>query len=261
MPTLFQIKTFLTYWLEAVDGHSLHSPFLFDFYINVVKHKNQSDFIHFEAIRNKLTHDERDVTYPDLGSGSRHSNSSTRKIKHIAKTSLSSSKYSMLYNRIVKHYKAKSVIELGTSLGINSLYMSSNDGVQLTTFEGSAPIARIARNTFELAKVTNVRLIEGNLDHSLPNFLQTSEKIDVAFLDANHRYQPTKQYFELILPKTHHRSIMILDDIHYSKEMEQAWKEIQEHPLVYGSADLYRCGILFFDPSLNKQNVVLQFNN
>jgi hypothetical protein len=27
--------------------------------------------------------------------------------------------------------------------------------------------------------------------------------------------------------------------------------------LVYGSIDLYRCGILFFDPALNKQHFIL----
>jgi hypothetical protein len=57
----------------------------------------------------------------------------------------------------------------------------------------------------------------------------------------------------------HYKSALIIDDIHQSPEMEKAWKEIQQHALVYGSIDLYRCGIVFFDPSLNKQHVVLQF--
>jgi hypothetical protein len=78
-------------------------------------------------------------------------------------------------------------------------------------------------------------------------------------MDANHRYQPTLQYFERLLPKINETSIVVLDDIHYSREMEQAWQELKKHRIVYGSADLFRCGILFFDPSLNKQHVILQY--
>jgi hypothetical protein len=58
--------------------------------------------------------------------------------------------------------------------------------------------------------------------------------------------------------KVHPNSIIIIDDIHYSPEMAAAWKVIKNHRLVYASADLFRCGIVFFDPSLNKQHVILQ---
>jgi len=84
-------------------------------------------------------------------------------------------------------------------------------------------------------------------------------RFDLALMDANHRYAPTMRYFELLLKHVHHKSIIIADDIHLSADMEQAWRAMQQHELVYASADLYRCGILFFDPSLNKQHVVLQF--
>ena len=86
----------------------------------------------------------------------------------------------------------------------------------------------------------------------------SSEQEFLAFMDANHRYEPTIRYFELLLKKVHEKSVLIVDDIHHSCDMEKAWKEMQRHRLVYGSADLFRCGILFFDPSLNKQHVILQ---
>ena len=79
-------------------------------------------------------------------------------------------------------------------------------------------------------------------------------------MDANHRYEPTVNYFNSLLRVIHTKSIIIMDDIHYSEEMEKAWKEIKNHELVHASIDLFRCGILFFDPSLNKQHVVLQLN-
>jgi predicted O-methyltransferase YrrM len=78
-------------------------------------------------------------------------------------------------------------------------------------------------------------------------------------MDANHRYEPTLKYFDLLLSKIQHSSVIVIDDIHDNPEMERAWKEIKNHDLVYSSVDLYRCGIVFFDPSLTKQHVVLRF--
>jgi predicted O-methyltransferase YrrM len=139
------------------------------------------------------------------------------------------------------------------------LYLAKNPDVFVTTFEGSRTIAETARITFEFAKAENIKLIEGNIDSTLPDFLQSSGKIDFVFMDANHRYEPTLKYFNLLLHKTHPLSIIVVDDIHYSREMEKAWNYLRHHSLVYGSVDIYRCGLLFLDPSLNKQHVVLQF--
>lgn len=158
---------------------------------------------------------------------------------------------------MINHFKAKSIAELGTSFGINTLYLAPPQA-EVTTFEGSPEIADMAKLTFELAQAKNIRIVEGNIDTTLPAFLQTARKLDFIFMDANHRYAPTMTYFERLLARIHENSIIVLDDIHYSPEMERAWNLIKKHKLVYGSADLYRCGILFFDPSLNKQHVILQ---
>ncbi|HEY8935221.1 MAG TPA: class I SAM-dependent methyltransferase [Cyclobacteriaceae bacterium] len=181
-----------------------------------------------------------------------------RKISEIAKTSLSPQSLSILYSKIIDHYNAKNVVELGTSLGVNTLYLASGKKARVTTFEGSSAIGDIATLTFEFAKATNINLLLGNIENTLPAFIQSTGKIDVAFIDANHRYEPTKRYFDWLAKKTHSQSVIILDDIYFSPEMEKAWNEIKKHNLVYTTIDLYRCGLVFFDPSLNKQHVVLQ---
>lgn len=159
---------------------------------------------------------------------------------------------------MIDYFKAKKVIELGTSFGINTLYLASKNERSVTTFEGSTDVAEIAKLTFEFSGSKNIELIEGNLDHTLRTYLQSIRKFDLALMDANHRYEPTIRYFNLLMPKLHETTVVVLDDIHYSPEMDQAWRELKDHKLVYGSVDLFRCGILFFDPSLNKQHVILQ---
>jgi predicted O-methyltransferase YrrM len=252
----FQTQAYLSYWLDSVDEHSLHSPFYFDFYTNVVKGSALVEgFDEIERLRNKLIADFRTITVEDHGTGE----NGQRRISDIATWSLSPAKYSALYARIVRHFKAQSIVELGTSLGINCLYLGLKKDTKVTTFEGSPEVADIAALTLEFANAKNISIVRGNIDVTLPDYLQTVRKIDLAFLDANHRYKSTMKYFELILPKLKETSVLVLDDIHYSREMETAWKEISRHTLSYGSVDLFRCGIVFFDPSLNKQNVILQF--
>lgn len=251
----FQTKAYFSYWLDAVDEHSLHSPFYFDFYTRVVKkNKIGTPIEHAENLRAQLLKDQRYLSDPDLGSGS----SSKRQVSRMAQSSLSPLSISSLYNDLIDYFKAKKVIELGTSFGINTLYLASKHDRSVTTFEGSSDVAEIARLTFEFSGAKNIELIEGNIDSTLKYYLQTIRKFDLVLMDANHHYEPTLRYFNLLMPKLHESTVIILDDIHYSAEMAKAWTELKNHKLVYGSVDIFRCGILFFDPSLNKQHVILQ---
>jgi len=254
----FQFKTYFNYWLDAADEHSLHSPFLFDLYTKVINIDSEG-IVEIEKLRANLLKTHSEIRVEDLGIGSKHFNSSTRMISDIANTSLSDLKFSLLYLRLARYIDAKNIIELGTSLGINTLYLAQKKNARVFTFEGSESIAEVAQDTFEFASAKNIELIKGNIDSTLYSNLSRMPKADLVFMDANHQYTPTLKYFEWLLMNIHHKSIIILDDIHSSPGMEKAWKEICKHDLVYISIDLYRCGVLFFDPSLNKQHVVLQF--
>jgi predicted O-methyltransferase YrrM len=252
----FQAKAYLSYWLNAVDEHSLHSPFYFDFYTRVVKiNKAGTRIERAEKLRAQLLKNHRFLSDADLGSGS----SAKRQVSLLAKSSLSPVSISSLYSDMIDYFKAKKVIELGTSFGINTLYLASKKERSVTTFEGSSDVSEIAKLTFEFSGAKNIELIEGNIDSTLKNYLQSIRQFDLVLMDANHRYEPTLRYFNLLMPKLREGTVIILDDIHYSAEMEKAWTELRNHKLVYGSVDIFRCGILFFDPSLNKQHVILQF--
>ncbi|MBT1704818.1 O-methyltransferase [Chryseosolibacter indicus] len=251
-----QIKSYLSYWLDAVDEHALHSPFFFDFYTGVVKGYPVPLTV-AESLRKKLLADTRSVSFTDIGA--KRGNNIHTTLGAIAKTSLTPVRYATLYKRILEKFQCKTIIELGTSLGINTLYLSSAPGATVFTFEGIDAIAETAALTFEFAEVSNVKLIKGNIHTTLPAFLQSHRKVDFVLMDANHTYEATMLYFKMLLPKLHEKSVVVIDDIYYSKEMTEAWKALKHHDLVYASADLFKCGILFFDPSLNKQHVILQF--
>src|SRR5688572_15110956 len=113
MSKAFQVKSYLTYWLDAVDEHSLHSPFFFDFHNKVVKQPTSLDNTNIETLRKALLNDRRIIQVEDLGAGSQAMKGSARRISDIARTTLSAEKFSKLYQRVIEYYIARNVIELG----------------------------------------------------------------------------------------------------------------------------------------------------
>lgn len=254
MASSYPIGAWLRYWLNAVDDHSLHSPFLFDFYHSVLKKKEPGPINSIESLRQKLLNDSRALKYEDLGSPHRGST-----VAEIAGYGMSTAKYSSLFLRVANFFEARVIVELGTSFGINTLYLASRPEAQVHTFEGVREVADIAEITFEFAQSKNIQLHFGNIDTTLPSFLQGVKRIDMAFIDANHRYEPTIRYFRQLLPRLHERSVVVIDDIHRSPEMEKAWSEMERNELIYTTIDLFHCGLCFFDPSLTRQAVTLEF--
>ncbi len=258
MSKFFQIRSYFKHWLDSVDEHSIHSPFFFDFYNKVIKNDNpdKPEFTAIEEIRQKLLVNLTEVTIHDLGAKSSHFKKENRTLSKIAETSLSPALFSRLYYRIIHYMDASQVVELGTSMGITSLYLAQKNNIHVTTFEGNPSMINVARTHFEYFDTKNIRLIEGNLDTELENYLLKPAKINFVLMDANHQYEPTIRYFNLLSRRMAEKGIIILDDIHYSEEMNRAWLELRDHRLVYGSVDLFRCGILFFDPALNRQHYI-----
>ena len=243
-------------------GHGIHSPFVFDFVKNVLRDKKKYEhYAIIETARQKLLQQNGVIEVEDFGAGSSVIKTKKRKVSDIASSSLKPAKYAQLLYRIVKYYQPKTILELGTSFGITSSYLAAADpGAKLFTIEGSSAIAMIARKTFERTGLTNVELLEGNFDSSLPSLLTRLNSIDLAFIDGNHRKEPTLDYFRQLLQHSNASTILIFDDIHWSKEMEEAWAEIQESQQVTLTIDLFFIGLVFVNPDFKmKQDFVIRF--
>jgi predicted O-methyltransferase YrrM len=253
---LYQINSYVRHWLNKVDEHSIHSPYFFDFYNRVILESSAttSPFAAIEEVRSRLLKNNTPLHIDDIGAPSDYFNSKERTIARVAQTSLNPASFSRFLFRLVHHINAVNIIELGTSMGLTTLYLSLRTGSRVVTFEGSRPLINIALTHFEFFEKKNIKLVEGNIDITLPDFLQNPAKIDFVFIDANHRYEPTVRYFTLLLKRMADKGVIVVHDIYRSEEMEKAWREISRHELVYASVDLYQCGILFFDPALNRQH-------
>lgn len=195
-----------------------------------------------------------------MGAGSRVGGGSQQKVSNITRYASTPPRFSRLLARLISRFQAQTIVELGTSLGLNALYMAlANPAAQLYTLEGSKRIASLAGKHFKTLGAQNIRIIEGNIDQTLEAVLANLTKIDLLYMDANHRYEPTMRYFEQALPKLHQNSLVVLDDIHWSAGMNRAWQAIKTKPEVSLSLDLFEAGILFFNPDLPKADYMLKF--
>ncbi|MFT3933576.1 MAG: class I SAM-dependent methyltransferase [Chitinophagaceae bacterium] len=255
---------FIRYYITASNGkgHGIHSPFVFDFIIHVLNDKrNFYAYQQIEQLRNELIADERILEIDDFGAGTVSGNKKQRKLSDIARRVAKSPKLGKLLLRIANYYQPSVMLELGTSLGLSAAYLSSgNPAAKLITCEGASAVAAVARENFYRLQLNNIKVIEGNFDDTLPGILQSVDNIDVAFIDGNHRKQPTLDYFEQLLQKKNSQSILIFDDIHWSAEMEEAWAAIKNHPSVMLTVDLFFIGIVFFNPDFKvKQDFIIRF--
>jgi len=183
----------------------------------------------------------------DFGAGSALNPSRERKVSDIARHAAKPAKYGRLLYRLAYHYKCHDILELGTSLGLSTAYMASPPAVKkVTTLEGAELIAKKANQNLESLSLTHIEIITGNFDQTLALSLEKNPKPDLVFFDGNHRKEPTLRYFRQCLSTADENSIFVFDDIHWSAEMEEAWREICKSEAVTCSIDLFFVGIVFF---------------
>lgn len=255
---------YLRYYFTASNGkgHGIHSPHVFKFItgvLNDTRHYNAYDKV--EELRKRMLQDRKVIEVEDFGAGSAISKTGEQSIASIAANAAKPGKYGQLLFRIVNYYHPQFILELGSSLGITTAYLgSANHGAEVITMEGDGGISDIARKNFNSLGLKNIELIEGNFDNTLETVTNRMPRIDFAFIDGNHRREPTERYFRRLLSRINERSILVFDDIHWSREMEAAWETVKNNDSVTCTIDLFFMGIVFFREEFKeKQHFVIRF--
>lgn len=237
----------IKYYFKAKTIFQVHSPFLYNFCKGVLQ--DDRHFQHFdkaESIRTLLLQTPHSIDVEDFGAGSQVMKYNSRKVSDICKTSVSPQYQCRFIFRLVNYFQPKHLIEIGTSLGVASLYQSFGaNNAPLITLEGSEKIAQIAQLNFNKLS-RNIKIVKGNFDNTLDTVLSEVESLDYILIDGNHREKATIEYFEKCLLRHHNETIIVFDDIYWSPGMTRAWEYIKNHPSVTCSVDVYFFGIVFF---------------
>lgn len=258
---------FLQYHFSSLTKHDIDSPFVCELVTKVInvppRLRTTVDCQPIEHLRNELLRDDTEINVSHLRTGS----SSLRKTKDICRKSGKNKKYGQLLFRLVNHFQPETILDLGTCLGITTLYLSKgNPFAKIVSIEGCPEVAVVAKRNFEKLSATNIQQVTGNFDDELvPSIkkLVSAEgehaSLDFVFFDGNHHKEPTLRYFSQCLEHANDNSVFVFDDIRWSPEMEETWKGIIEHPRVTATVDLFFMGLVFFRKELARQNFVVRF--
>ncbi|MDX2303809.1 MAG: class I SAM-dependent methyltransferase [Microscillaceae bacterium] len=251
----------MNYWLKAQNEFAIHSPFVFDLYTNVIQSNQQYyAFFEIENQRKRLLKNAHTIEIQDFGAGSRVFDSTQRQVNKIVHYSAINKAQGQLLFKLVNRFQPEYILELGTSLGLSTLYLSkAKSSAKVHTFEGCEETARLAQELFQISAAHNITMVTGKLEDTLQNTIKALPAVDFVFFDANHRLAPTLEYFEICLQKSHSDSIFVFDDIYWSSEMQQAWNAIKKHPEVTLTLDLFKLGLVFFSDKFEKQHFTLRF--
>lgn len=249
------VRNFLSYYIKSSTLQKVKEPFVQQLLSEVLEDDRfYYSFGLLKSLRKRLEFNTTIINITDLGAGSRVHKSNQRTVNSILKTAVSPTWQCEFLFRLVNFLQPQTKLELGTSLGLSSLYQyMPNTKADLYTLEGCPNLAAFAQQQFKAYKAKNIHSIVGDFKNSLPTTLQKIERLDYAFLDGNHQKQATLDYFEACLPYCHKNTVLVFDDIHWSDGMQEAWETIQQHPKVSLTLDLFYMGLVFFRTTSQQQ--------
>ena len=254
------IKSYLNFLWNSKNQHGVHSPFVYNLVTKCFyDKKNYPEYSILKNYRNSLLENKNTIEVTDFGAGSRVFKSNTRAINQIAKNAGISSKRAELLFRIVNYFQPETILEIGTSLGLASSALSlGNKNSKIITLEGCPNTMAIAKNQCQLQNLNNIEFVNTEFSSYLTNPKPETRNSKLIYFDGNHSKKATLNYFELSLPTITNETVWLFDDIHWSKEMEEAWEIIKNHPKVTVSIDTFQWGLIFFRYEQPKQHFVIR---
>jgi len=197
-----------------------------------------------ERERDKLLARREPLIQGDLGLGGIYDEDVT--IEAACRVSKDASA-AVLLHLLVAAFEPRIALELGTNVGISSAYQAAalahSGSGRLVTLESSPYRQRIAREMHTRLGLLNVHYRMGLFTETLAPVLAEFDPVDYAFIDGDHQYQPTLDYFDAIWSHSAEGAVFVFDDIRWSEGMTRAWQEIRRDPRLTVVADLNSMGV------------------
>jgi len=230
-------------------GHGIHVPYLFEFIHRVIFN---SEGIECPGMVLQEHRDlKRNLTLAG-GDG--------RSISSFVLRSSVSEKYGALLYRISRWFGPEMMVELGTGVGISTLYLSTaSPDTPLHTIEGNTERATFAAQLVSRCMLGPVSIHWGEMDEKLDDILPMMPGRFMAYVDGNHSYEPTVRYVRHLVDRAGDEAVIIMDDIHWSRGMNQAWQEVLSWPEIRISIDLFHMGILLLRKDLQQSHLKIKF--
>jgi len=137
------------------------------------------------------------------------------------------------------------ILELGTSLGISTLALALGaPHRRVITVEGCPELAAIASENLLRHGASNAEVLNMEFNQALSHLKSIGTKVEMAFIDGNHRGDALTDYTNRIM-EMGDQMIIVADDIHMNRDMHQAWHALVASSSAIVSLETFRLGILF----------------
>lgn len=251
-------------WFRLRAGHrqgrGVHPPYAYDFVSRVIFGADVGGLEGIESLREKLLARRERLQVSDLGAGPHAGKHSSRSIRRLVKGTAVSPRKGKLLGRIARHLGFLRIVELGTGTGISSLYLGiACPHSTVLTCEGCPAIAGLARDNIRSAGASNIQVSNMDFRDWLPGVLEKSGGELLVFIDGDHRGERMLGYCSMILESGIRRTVLVLDDIHWSPDMYRAWKLLTEREEISLSLELYNTGIAFSGFDVQRDRFIVNF--
>jgi len=260
---MYSLQILINYFIHRIGTLSglADNTLIYDFKSNVLNKKVvHPEFRLIEKYRSELSKNSQLLEPIDLGAGTK-ARQKNKTIGNMAGMASVSQGYGQLLYRLACYYKPDKIIELGTALGISTMYLAmGNPLARVITVEGNPQLAEIASKSFAAKKLNNITLINSTFDDALTRLIPEINTNTLVFIDGNHTFKATMRYFDVFGRIADGTNIMVFDDINWSQEMMLAWKNISESEHAGVLIDLFHMGILFQGWGCDKQKFRLWYS-
>ena len=160
-------------------------------------------------------------------------------------------KYAELLFRLINRFDSKDILEIGSGMGANTLYLCTHSKQAFVTcIEQEKEKIKIAQS-FLTDKLVNIMFA---------NVLPTKENSFNAIIWDLKQYPHEKEKVVETINKTiKSAGFLVVNHINKGKENKEIWQKIRKLDTLTMSFDLGAIGIGFFNPSLPKLNYDIYF--
>ncbi len=160
-------------------------------------------------------------------------------IESIVNTDLNNQKFNRLLFRITDYYQPKSILLIDETLGITTSYIAlANTDATVYSYFSQVNNLQKAKETATKCHVHNCHFSNDLLDAKQFNLVYNDAKSDSKLTEV----------LEQLLPLLHPQSILIINNINSSKEIEAQWLQLRTHSAVTLTINLFQIGLVFFRP-------------
>ncbi len=234
---VFALKQYLRYLARARDEYSLHSPFMFDFFTQGLKCKED------KRLLKELLKADKQL----FGNAKRGFFASKKR------------ELSLLL-RSATYFKPQNVVVFGFK---NSLFAF---GVAKTLSQSRVCLVCKYEEEKEKAQKAFLRLQAENLffacQESNSHFSLTQngmQKVDLVVFDSASSNQETMLEFETVLPLCNKEAVLVFPNNNLNAENNLLWQRIESDSRIKTCADFFFCGLVFLtEKPQRKQNYILR---